>query len=194
MIQFMTLQQKLKDFFGGLFFLRPFSEKEFPQDKVIFYGQNLFAGTHSTSYTAIVNTNGSFVLPPTLVYDAFQPEIMGLSAAGIFTTKVMNGKIINDEESSECLLWKHRKLVRSGLPSTKMRDKEIATPQSQVEIPQTGGSSGSGIGAILGLFVGVVLLFSVDSFAIKKGLDFKFTQSQKQEQASMLGDVHNFET
>jgi len=61
--------------------------KQFLKDKVVFYGQNLYAGTHTVSYNAVVATEGEFVFPPAQARDIQQPEVMGLSDGGVFTTK-----------------------------------------------------------------------------------------------------------
>lgn len=60
--------------------------KEFQHDKVIFHGSWLWAGTHTVSYVAVVASEGTFVLPPAKAYDPTQPELMGLSAGGKFTS------------------------------------------------------------------------------------------------------------
>lgn len=43
------------------------------------------AGTHVIRFKAIAATPGAFVLPPVKAYVSKQPEIMGLSPAGMFT-------------------------------------------------------------------------------------------------------------
>lgn len=79
------------------YLLGAFHQKEFLPDRVIFYGTNIWAGTHSVSYVAIVNAEGEFVLPPALAYDGFQPELMGLSAGGRFTTRDMADRRLIEE-------------------------------------------------------------------------------------------------
>jgi hypothetical protein len=91
-----------------------FREKEFLRDKVIFYGQNIYAGTHSVSYVALVNSQGEWVLPPAIVFDAFQPEVMGLSAGGSFSTASMPTVTF---EQVGCLKWSNRKLHADALAS-----------------------------------------------------------------------------
>jgi len=81
-------------------FLSSFSHREYHKDKVIFEGQNLFAGTYTVSYVAIANVAGEFSLPPTKAYDTRQPEVMGLSASGSFKTKTIIN-IPNDNPSFE---------------------------------------------------------------------------------------------
>jgi len=126
--------------FGGLYqysrfnywyfyFYRAFSVKEFRKDKVVFYGQQLFAGTHTVTYTALVNTEGEFVLPPAHAWDSLQPELMGLSAGGVFTTKAMPA-VSFDPSSVECLPWVSRELARASLIIPKPGvEVDPATPQ-----------------------------------------------------------------
>jgi len=83
-------------YFGGAF-----SMKQFLKDKVIFYGQNLYAGTHTVTYNAVITTEGEFVFPPALARDVRQPELMGLSSAGVFTTKTISDNSVSI--SIECL-------------------------------------------------------------------------------------------
>jgi len=63
-----------------------FSQRQFLQDKVIFYGQYLYPGSYTVKYYSIVNTAGEFVLSPTLAFDLFQPEVMGQAEGGTFRT------------------------------------------------------------------------------------------------------------
>lgn len=98
------------------YFYRAFSTKEFKRDRVVFHGQQLFAGTHSVTYTALVNNEGEFVVPPAYAWDGIQPELMGLSAGGVFTTKAMSmGTPTVDPALSACLSWEARVERRKNL-------------------------------------------------------------------------------
>jgi len=109
-----------------------FSQKEFKKDKVIFYGKNLFAGSHSVSYLALVNTEGQFVNPPALAYDEHQPELMGLSAGGNFTTKTLPDLLPELFAVSDCLPWKDRALSWDDMPGYVVRPTD---PDSNIEPP-----------------------------------------------------------
>eukprot|EP01123_Difflugia_compressa_P012111 TRINITY_DN5072_c0_g1_i1.p1 TRINITY_DN5072_c0_g1~~TRINITY_DN5072_c0_g1_i1.p1 ORF type:complete len:1026 (-),score=194.89 TRINITY_DN5072_c0_g1_i1:48-3089(-) len=88
--------------------------KEFQPSKVVFRGTNLYAGTHTVQYYSLVNTEGNFVLPPTLAYDANQPELMGLAEAGTFnTTDFEKPPCYND--TTNCLPFKGRVLSKNDL-------------------------------------------------------------------------------
>jgi len=91
-----------------------FSYREYKRDKVIIYGQNVWAGTHSVSYYASVTNEGLFVVPPTKAFDVRQPEVMGLSAGGVFMTSQLPKDSV--PTNSTCLPWKKRQLVISDLP------------------------------------------------------------------------------
>jgi len=91
------------------YYFNNFNHKEFHKDKVIFQSQYIFAGTHSVSYYAVVNTEGTFILPPAKVYDEKQPEVMGLSGGGSVSSSVS----IPDFKPAEggCINWEHKKLA-----------------------------------------------------------------------------------
>jgi len=74
---------------------------------------------------ALVNTNGVFVLPPALAYDSLQPELMGLSAGGNFTTKALPEITLSNDS---CLPWKERKLVWDELPGYIARPLDAQSP------------------------------------------------------------------
>eukprot|EP00004_Rigifila_ramosa_P008651 TRINITY_DN1992_c0_g1_i6.p1 TRINITY_DN1992_c0_g1~~TRINITY_DN1992_c0_g1_i6.p1 ORF type:complete len:1265 (+),score=369.91 TRINITY_DN1992_c0_g1_i6:2775-6569(+) len=65
-----------------------FGNKETKRDRVVFHAHTLAAGTHSVSFLALSVTAGVFALPPAHVYVAQQPEILGLSSAGVFEVRV----------------------------------------------------------------------------------------------------------
>jgi hypothetical protein len=94
--------------YGGAFPI-----KEFLTDKVVFHGQNIYPGTYTVTYYSIVNTQGNFVLSPTLAYDVFQPEVMGLSEAGNFSTTgySVSGLSLSNKNSSNCLPWPANRTV-----------------------------------------------------------------------------------
>jgi len=90
-------------------FWRSFSQKEFLLDKVVFTGQNLYAGTYTVKYYSLVSTPGKFVLPPTLAYDVFQPELMGSAPGGTFSTPGYEVSPII-ENGGVCLPWVDRRI------------------------------------------------------------------------------------
>jgi len=104
------------------YFYEAFAITEFLEDRVVFYGQQLFAGTHTVSYTALVNTEGEFVLPPAQAYDAMQPEVMGLSAGGVFTTFSEMPNITVTPTTNVCLYWQARATQRQSLSVLTPRD------------------------------------------------------------------------
>jgi len=93
-----------------------FKTREYRSDKVIITGYNVRAGTHSVHYVATVASEGYFTLPPTKVYDANQPELMGLSAGGMFTTKSFSSTNLINIDNSFCIPWKNRMIDISNIP------------------------------------------------------------------------------
>jgi len=83
-----------------------FYKREFLKGKILFYGQNISPGTYTLSYTSVVSTPGKFLLPPTMAYDVYQPEIMGLSEGGIFTSG--NYQPDSNYGGGTCLPWNDR--------------------------------------------------------------------------------------
>jgi len=143
-----------------------FAQKEFLPDKVIFYGQNLFAGTHTVTYYSIVNTEGLFVLPPTLVYDAFQPEVMGLAAGGIFTTTNYTAPTSSGTYSTaNCIPWTR------GLPDIDWTyspsSNQTVTENQQNSISHT-LAIGLGVGLGVGLTVVMVIVATLVWFVWNK--------------------------
>jgi len=137
-------QSNAPSYLWWFYYWGAFSQKEFRQDKVVFHGQNLYPGTYTVKYYSLVNTPGLFILPPTIAYDVFQPELMGSTSGGIFTTTgYQTSTIIN---LGTCLPWE-----RTPLPSF---DDETNTPQ---EIDAIDGESSS---LIIGLAVGLSLFFA----------------------------------
>jgi len=64
---------------------------QYLNDKVTFLAGSVYAGTQTFSYLALVNSEGEFVVGPAIAYDKAQPELMGLSAGSVFTTKTITG-------------------------------------------------------------------------------------------------------
>jgi hypothetical protein len=54
-------------------------------ERVVFRFSYMRAGTHTMRFTAVAATSGTFVLPPVKAFVQQQPEVMGLSPAGIMT-------------------------------------------------------------------------------------------------------------
>jgi len=94
-----------------------FTQREFLSDKVVFYGQNLLSGTYTIQYYSLVNTEGSFILSPTLAYDAFQPEVMGLSGSANFSSMGFVPPSVSNSltSSNACLPWMSRNLTPQDL-------------------------------------------------------------------------------
>lgn len=63
---------------------RPFGVRETLADRVQFFSEYLWPGTHSVSYLAVSVTEGVFRMPASYAFVEQQPEVMGLSAAGHF--------------------------------------------------------------------------------------------------------------
>ena len=59
-------------------------DRQTRKDSVRFYASWAYAGTHTLSYEAVAVTRGVFGLPPTKASPALQPEVLGLSAGGLF--------------------------------------------------------------------------------------------------------------
>jgi len=119
--------------------------KEFKADKVVFHGSWLFAGSHTVSYVAVVSSEGKFLLPPAKAFDPTQPEVMGLSTGGVFTTAVLTSGAPADAKQT-CLPWRDRGLVYDELPdwlkmpvdaqpSTPGTPSTPETPSSRPSVP-----------------------------------------------------------
>lgn len=76
-------------------------------DKVVFLSANLYAGTHTFSYVALVSGAGEFVVGPALAYDRRQPELMGLSAGSAFITNPI-GTPPKLGRDNTCFPWSSR--------------------------------------------------------------------------------------
>jgi len=129
-----------------------FSQKEFLQDKVVFTGFNLYPGTYTVTYYSLVSTSGLFVLPPTMAYDVFQPELMGTSAGGTFSTPAYLSLPIVD--MGICLPW-----IDRNTPIDQLSPYLGGTPSAI-----TGGSLSNGLSVGLGVGLGIgipVLVASV---------------------------------
>jgi hypothetical protein len=72
-------------FGGGCWWYRCTSfQRETWPDRVRFSAAWARAGTHTVSFEAVAVTRGSFRLPPVKASCALEPEVMGLSSAGVF--------------------------------------------------------------------------------------------------------------
>jgi len=127
-----------------------FSQKEYLQDKVVFTGFNVYPGTYTVSYYSLVNTAGSFIVPPTIAFDYFQPELMGSSAASTFsTTGYDTSKTAQVLPNSICLPWENREIPIDQL------DPYLGKPTPAQEI-NSGASNNHSLA--IGLGVGISLL------------------------------------
>jgi len=155
-------------FYWRWYFYSAFT-KEFQRDRVVFHGRNLWAGSHSVSYTALVNVEGEFVLPPAHAFDAAQPELMGLSAGGSFTTRILPAAIAS---SPFCLVWQHRALVPSALP--------VFLQESAIELPVEPQESSSSMEAsTIGIIVGALVVLLIVAAAVALGFHRRHTQKKK---------------
>jgi len=129
-----------------------FSQKEFLQDKVVFTGQNIYAGTYTVKYYSLVSTPGKFVLPPTLAYDVFQPELMGSAIGGNFSTPAYEEtSIVKD---GTCLPWVNRQIS----PPIQEKPTEILNGDNKDSSARSlavglGVGLGIGIPALIGALV-----------------------------------------
>jgi len=98
-----------------------FSQKEYLKDKVVISGFNVYPGTYTVSYYSLVNTPGSFIVPPTIAFDSFQPELMGSSAASTFTTPGYDtSKSVQALPNSICLPWVDRQISDQIPPASEI--------------------------------------------------------------------------
>jgi len=134
-----------------------FSQKEFLQDKVVFTGFNVYPGTYTVKYYSLVSTSGKFVLPPTLAYDVFQPELMGTSAGGTFSTPGYSTSPIVD--MGACLPWVDRR------PIVKYPTADDVT-SSSTDSNNNNGSLSVGLG--VGLGIGIPAIIAVASIVFYK--------------------------
>ena len=69
----------------GWWWMCPRWERETMADRVTWYaGRGVRAGTFTLSFEAVAATVGRFALPPAQTLVVMQPEVMGLSAGGVF--------------------------------------------------------------------------------------------------------------
>jgi hypothetical protein len=73
-----------------------FGPQQTEKERVVWYANNLPAGTHTVSYIALANTPGTFLHPPARAYSARQPELMGLSGGTYFV--VYTGEEVTNED------------------------------------------------------------------------------------------------
>jgi len=86
-----------------------FSQIEFHQNKVLFYGSNLLPGTYILRYYAIVNYLGNFTYPSTVAYGIFRPEVMGASRGGLFSVP-HNFNKPDEVKEAICIPWENRQV------------------------------------------------------------------------------------
>jgi hypothetical protein len=108
---------------------------QFLEDRVVFVGANMYAGSYTFTYVALVNSAGEFVNGPALAYDARQPELSGLSAGGTFNTKEINGT--SNTAGNLCFEWTNRTLNQTALPPP------FSSSPSLVSSPNTNGTNRS---------------------------------------------------
>jgi len=129
-----------------------FSQKEYLQDKVVFSGYNVYPGTYTVTYYSLVNTPGSFIVPPTIAYDSFQPELMGSSAASTFsTTGYDTSKPVQALPDSICLPWENRQIPIDQL------DPYLGIPPAAQE-SNNGVTKDHSLAIGLGVGIGLVVL------------------------------------
>jgi len=92
------------------------NQREFMKDKVVFTGYSLSPSTYTVKYYSLVNTPGLFILPPAQAYDVFQPELMGSSEGGLFSTPAYPISPIVTEKGEICLPWVKRETPIDLLP------------------------------------------------------------------------------
>jgi hypothetical protein len=92
----------------------------------------LSAGTHTLTYTALVVTPGRFSLPPTKAYVEGQPELLGLSAGGVWgTADPAWNKVIAGRQSEVCSFDPIKVLidgVNKELPAVNPGDRPTPSP------------------------------------------------------------------
>jgi hypothetical protein len=164
-------------------YMGAFPIKEFLQDKVVFHGQNIFPGTYTVTYYSIVNTQGSFVLSPTLAYDVFQPEVMGLSEAGNFST---TGYVVTgvSNQNSSCLPWAAtRTITPEDLEEYLNNNNNDNSPVPALADPNTADSHSShGINKTVALGIGLGIGLPCVIFSV--GTLIYFILEKRQEQAT----------
>jgi len=135
-----------------------FSQKEFLNDKVVFYGQNIYPGTYSVQYYSIIKTPGSFVVPPTTANDISQPEIMGSSDGLAFTTTSFIPFPVQD--GGVCLPWEDRQIPFDKLaPYFGPISQSVNLPQPQRDyVPLIVGLTVALVLIIIGVFGGYIFL------------------------------------
>jgi len=103
-------------------------------DKVTFLAGSVYAGSQTFSYLALVNSEGEFVVGPAIAYDKAQPELMGLSAGSVFTTKTIVGASAGLDAT--CFSLKQRVLDSNSVPGI-FGFNNIVTPPPPVNTADT---------------------------------------------------------
>ena len=64
-----------------------FDHKEFYDDKVLLFAQELFAGEHTQVYYVRAGTSGEFLSPSTGAEEMYSPEVFGSTSQGYINVK-----------------------------------------------------------------------------------------------------------
>jgi len=109
-----------------------FQTVEVRKDRVQALAYQLPAGTHTLTYTALVVTPGLFSLPPAKAYAVAQPELLGLSAGGVFgAADPAWSKVIAGRQAQVCSFDPIRVNidgVEKLLPPANIGDTPTASP------------------------------------------------------------------
>jgi len=152
-------QYPSQPYLSWYYYYGAFSQKQFLQDKVVFTGFNVYPGTYSVQYYSLVSTSGIFVLPPTIAYDLLQPEIMGSTAGGTFSTPAyVNGSIV---DMGVCLPWVDRSVPSDLLPPFLTNSTSILSGSAP-------SSTSLSIGLGVGLGIGIPALIAVSALLYYK--------------------------
>lgn len=73
--------QELGDWWGS------FDHKEFYDDKVLFFAQELFPGEHTQVYFVKAGTSGEFLSPSAKAEEMYSPEVFGSTSQGFINVK-----------------------------------------------------------------------------------------------------------
>ena len=65
----------------------PFDHRELRDDRVVYRARVLWKGTYTVTYVARATTPGTFVRPPVLAEEMYNPAVYGRSDGGVFTVE-----------------------------------------------------------------------------------------------------------
>lgn len=138
-----------------------FQNTEVRKDRVQALAYQLPAGTHTLTYTALVVTPGQFSLPPAKAFVQAQPELLGLSAGGLFgAADPAWSKVVAGRQADVCSFDPIRVDVDGQirvLPAPNPADAPTPSPTFLPGVPDSGSALALSLAAALASLVALAL-------------------------------------